>query len=122
MRDFPGVQSRVSAAAAKVDAAWLLLRNDCFEAQRVYEAGSALDIETRLRYKRNAAMAGRWCVEAVDTLHEMAGAVGIYDTAPLQRLFRDARAAAAHISFSLDAQLPPWGLVALGGEFRSPTL
>jgi 3-hydroxy-9,10-secoandrosta-1,3,5(10)-triene-9,17-dione monooxygenase len=37
-------------------------------------------------------------------------------------MFRDQRAAAGHFSFSTDAQLPPWGLVALGGEFKSPTL
>ena len=61
-------------------------------------------------------------MEAVDSLHEMAGANGIYDHFPLQRMFRDARAAAGHFSFSLDAQLPPWGLVVLGGEFKSPTL
>ena len=52
----------------------------------------------------------------------MAGANGIYDRYPLQRMFRDARAAAGHFSFSVDAQLPPWGLVALGGEVKSPTL
>ena len=60
--------------------------------------------------------------QAVDSLHEMAGANGIYDHTPLQRVFRDQRAAAGHFSFSTDAQLPPWGLVALGGEFKSPTL
>jgi len=62
------------------------------------------------------------CVEAVDSLHEMAGGNGIYDHHPLQRMFRDMHAAAGHFSFSVDAQLPPWGLVALGGEFKSPTL
>ena len=86
------------------------------------EAGGTPDIETRLRYKRNCAMAARLCVESVDSLHEMAGANGIYDKYPLQRMFRDMRAAAGHFSFSTDAQLPPWGLVALGGEFKSPTL
>ena len=80
------------------------------------------EMETRLRYKRNAAMAAKLTVEAVDSLHEMAGANGIYDHYPLQRAFRDQRAAAGHFSFSVDAQLPPWGLVALGGEFKSPTL
>ena len=29
---------------------------------------------------------------------------------------------AGHFSFSTDAQLPSWGLVALGGGFTSPTL
>lgn len=122
MRDFQTVQLRISSAAAKIDAAALLMRNDLLEAQARYEAGGSLDVETRLRYKRNCALGARLCVEAIDSLHEMAGANGIYDHFPLARMFRDARAAAGHFSFSLDAQLPPWGLVALGGEFKSPTL
>ena len=122
MRDFQTVQLRVSRAAAQVDAAALLMRNDCLEAQKIIEDGGTLAVETRLRYKRNCAFASRLCVEAVDSLHEMAGANGIYDRYPLQRMFRDSRAAAGHFSFSTDAQLPPWGLVALGGPFSSPTL
>lgn len=122
MRDFQAVQLRIAGAAARVDAAALLMRNDVVEAQQIYEAGGSLDVATRLRYKRNCALGSRLCVEAVDSLHEMAGANGIYDHAPLQRMFRDARAAAGHFSFSLDAQLPPWALVVLGGDFKSPTL
>ena len=122
MRDFQTVQLRIAGAAAKVDAAALLMRNDCLEAQSLSEQGKTLDVERRLRYKRNCALAARMCVEAMDSLHEMAGANGIYDHYPLQRMFRDQRAAAGHFSFSTDAQLPPWGLVALGGEFKSPTL
>jgi alkylation response protein AidB-like acyl-CoA dehydrogenase len=122
MRDFQTVQLRIGAAGAKIDAAGLLLRNDVLEATSIYEAGGTLDVETRLRYKRNAAMAAKLTVEAVDSLQEMAGANGLYDHYPLQRAFRDQHAAAGHFSFSTDAQLPPWGLVALGGEFKSPTL
>ncbi len=122
MRDFQTVQLRIGAAGAKIDAAALFMRNDCLEAQRIYDEGGTLNIETRLRYKRNCALAVKLCVEAVDSLHEMAGANGIYDHEPLQRMFRDMRAAAGHYSFSTDAQLPPWGLVVLGGEFKSPTL
>src|SRR5205823_4993045 len=33
MRDFQAVQLRVGAAGAKIDAARLILRNDCFDAQ-----------------------------------------------------------------------------------------
>lgn len=122
MRDFQTVQFRVSEAGAKIDAGALLIRNDCIEAERTIVAGGMLDFEARLRYKRNTAMAVRLVVEAVDSLHEMAGANGIYDRYPLQRMFRDAHAAAGHFSFSVDAQLPPWGLVVLGGEVKSPTL
>ncbi|MDB5810843.1 MAG: hypothetical protein JWN94_2965 [Betaproteobacteria bacterium] len=122
MRDFQTVQSRIAAAGAQIDAAALVLRNDCIETQRTYEAGGTLDIEARLRCKRNCAYAAKLCVEAVSSLFEMAGGNGIYDRDPLQRMFRDARAAAGHFSFSTDAQLPPWGLVATGGDFKSPTL
>jgi 3-hydroxy-9,10-secoandrosta-1,3,5(10)-triene-9,17-dione monooxygenase len=122
MRDFATVQLRIAAAGAKIDAAGLLLRNDCLEAQRTVEEGGMPDIETRLRYKRNAAMTAKLCVEAADTLHEMAGGNGIYENQPLERMLRDMRAATGHFSFSLDAQLPPWGLAILGGEIKSPTL
>ena len=122
MRDFQTVQLRIGAAAAQIDAAALVLRNDCIDVQRTYEVGGTYDTEMRLRCKRNCALAAKLCTEAVTSLHEMAGANGIYDSDPLQRMFRDARAAAGHFSFSTDAQLPPWGLVALGGEFKSPTL
>jgi 3-hydroxy-9,10-secoandrosta-1,3,5(10)-triene-9,17-dione monooxygenase len=122
MREFQTVQLRIAQAGAKIDAGALLMRNDCVEAERIVAAGGNLDTETRLRYKRNIAMGAKLCVEAVDSLHEMAGANGIYDRYPLQRMFRDQRAAAGHFSFSADAQLPPWGLVVLGGEFKSPTL
>ncbi|MGZ9013692.1 MAG: acyl-CoA dehydrogenase family protein [Burkholderiales bacterium] len=122
MRDFQTVQLRVASAGAKIDAAALLVRNDCLEAQRTFEEDGTLSMEMRLRYKRNCALAGRMTVEAVDALHEMAGANGIYDRYPLQRIFRDQRAASGHINFSADAQLPAWALLAMGGEFKSPTM
>ncbi len=122
MRDFQTVQLRIGTAGAKVDAAAALLRNDCFEGQSVYEAGATFDMQTRLRFKRNCALGAKLCSEAVDSLHEMAGANGIYDHHPLSRMYRDSHAAAGHINFSCDVQIPPWALVELGGEFKSPTM
>jgi 3-hydroxy-9,10-secoandrosta-1,3,5(10)-triene-9,17-dione monooxygenase len=122
MRDFQNVQLRIGMAGAKIDAGRLLLRTDCIEVQRTLEAGGTVDIPTRLRYKRNSSAGIKLVVEAVDTLFEMAGANGIYDSAPMQRMFRDAHAGGAHINFNCDVNLSPWALVMLGGEFRSPTL
>ena len=122
MRDFQAVQLRVAAAGAKVDAARLIIRSDCLEAERIAKAHRAPTIEEKLRFKRNVAWAMELCTETVDTLHALAGANGIYDRYPIQRLFRDQHALAAHIGFSWDAQAWPWGLVALGGEFSSPTM
>jgi 3-hydroxy-9,10-secoandrosta-1,3,5(10)-triene-9,17-dione monooxygenase len=122
MRDFQGVQLRVAGAGAKVDAARLVIRTDCLEAELIAGEGRAPTIEEKLRFKRNVAYAMGLCTEAVDALHALAGANGIYDRYPMERLFRDQHALTGHIGFSWDAQGAPWGLVALGGEFSSPTL
>jgi 3-hydroxy-9,10-secoandrosta-1,3,5(10)-triene-9,17-dione monooxygenase len=122
MRDFQAVQLRVAGAGAKVDAARLVIRTDCMEAQRIAEENRTPSVEEKLRFKRNVAYAMERCTEAVDALHALAGANGIYDRYPIQRLFRDQHALAGHIGFSWDAQGAPWGLVILGGEFSSPTL
>jgi len=122
MRDFQAVQLRVAEAGAQIDAARLIVRADCAEAERVAIEGRVPTVEEKLRFKRNVAYAmGLW-TGAVDALHALAGANGIYDRYPIERLFRDQHALSAHIGFSWDAQGPPWALVALGGEFASPTL
>lgn len=122
MRDFQAVQLRVAGAGAKVDAARLVIRTDCLEAERIAREGRAPTIEEKLRFKRNVAYAMGLCTEAVDALHALAGANGIYDRYPMERLFRDQHALTGHIGFSWETQGPPWGLVALGGDFSSPTL
>jgi len=122
MRDFQAVQLRVAAAGARVHAARLMAVQDCVDVQAIAAEGRMPAAEEKLRFKRNVAYAVGLCTEAVDTLHAMAGANGIYDAYPIQRLFRDAHALAGHIGFSWDAQGSPWGLVVLGGEFASPTL
>ena len=122
MRDFQAVQLRVARAGAMVDLARLSIRADCFEAERIAREGRVPSIEEKLRYKRNVAYAMELCTEAVDSLHALAGANGIYDRYPIQRLFRDQHALSAHIGFSWDAQGGPWALVAMGGEFTSPTM
>ncbi|MFN0301513.1 MAG: acyl-CoA dehydrogenase family protein, partial [Burkholderiales bacterium] len=95
MRDFQTVQLRVGMAGAKIDAVRTWFRANCLEADARYQAGGVLTVEEKLRYKRDAAMGMKIVHEAVDSLYEMAGANGIYDNYPLQRIFRDAHAGAA---------------------------
>ena len=122
MRDFQTVQLRVGVAGAKIDLARASIHNDCLEGQRFAAAGVMPSVEDKLRFRRNCALAARLAVEAVDTLHEMAGANGIYTKYPLERLFRDAHSASAHIGFNWDAGMSTWGLTALGGEVANPTM
>jgi 3-hydroxy-9,10-secoandrosta-1,3,5(10)-triene-9,17-dione monooxygenase len=122
MRDIQTIQVRVGAAGARIDAARQLLRQNCVEAMEIARRNAIADAPTKLRFKRDLAYAASLCTEAVDILHAMAGANGIYDSYPIQRIFRDAHALAGHFSFSTDAQLSSWGLAALGGEVVNPTL
>jgi 3-hydroxy-9,10-secoandrosta-1,3,5(10)-triene-9,17-dione monooxygenase len=122
MRDFQAVQLRVARAGAQIDAARLMIRGDCVDAERIATEGRMPTVEEKLRWKRNVAWAMEQCTDAVDALHSLAGANGIYDRYPIQQLFRDQHALSAHIGYSWDAQGGPWALVAMGGEFPSPTL
>jgi 3-hydroxy-9,10-secoandrosta-1,3,5(10)-triene-9,17-dione monooxygenase len=122
MRDIQTIQVRVGAAGARIDAARQLLRQNCIEAMEIARRNVIADAPTKLRFKRDLAYAASLCTEAVDLLHAMAGANGIYDSYPIQRIFRDAHALGGHFSFSTDAQFSSWGLAALGGEIANPTL
>src|SRR6185503_15560762 len=122
MRDIQTIQVRIGAAGARIDAARQLLRQNCIEAMEIARSGGAADAPTKLRFKRDLAYAAQIANEAVDLLHAMAGANGIYDSYPIQRIFRDAHALGGHFSFSSDAQFSSWGLAALGGENANPTL
>ena len=122
MRDLGTVQARVGLAGAQIDTARLLMRNDCIEAQKMVAEGGTPDMEFKLRLKRNGAFAMQLTTSAVDTLYALAGANGLYTKGPMERIFRDQHAAGAHINFSIDAHTSTWGLVALGGDFVSPTL
>ncbi len=122
MRDIQTVQARLGAAGARIDAARQLLRANCGEAMEIARRNAIADASTKLRFKRDLAFAAALATEAVDLLHAMAGANGIYDSYPIQRIFRDAHALGSHFSFSTDAQYSAWGLAASGGDILNPTL
>ena len=122
MRDLNTVQARVGLAGAHLDAARLMARNDCLEAQALAEQGLTTPLEHRLKQKRNCAYAMQLATRCVDTLYALAGANGLYSRGPIERIYRDQHAAAGHINFSLDAQTSAWGLAMLGGSVNNPTL
>jgi 3-hydroxy-9,10-secoandrosta-1,3,5(10)-triene-9,17-dione monooxygenase len=122
MRDFQTVQLRVGSAGAKIDLARLSMRGDCLEAAELAAAGKVPEMDAKLRYRRNVALACKLATEAVDALHEMSGANGLYTKHSLERHFRDAHSGSNHIGFNWDAGMTTWGLVTLGGEFHSPTM
>ncbi|MCX5173455.1 acyl-CoA dehydrogenase family protein [Streptomyces antibioticus] len=87
------------ALTATVDAAEALLRTDLALLTHSAVPGGSRPEQARMR--RDIAYAGVRCRDVVDTVFRNAGSGGVYDSSPLQRLWRDANTAALHPTFDL---------------------
>jgi 3-hydroxy-9,10-secoandrosta-1,3,5(10)-triene-9,17-dione monooxygenase len=122
LADMTALQMKVAEASACIDAARLLLRNGCGEAQAIAERGQVPELLTKVTWRRDGAFAAQLCQRAMDVIFKSAGATGLYDEQPLQRAFRDLNAANAHITMMWDAQATTFGRVALGLPCDNATL
>lgn len=118
----PTVQIKVAEASARIDNAEVIMKRACEHAMSVAHAGREAEHADKLKYRRDAFFATRMCLEAVDTLMGVAGSGGLYTTGSMQRLFRDAHAANAHVMFSPEIQGAIFGQHALGFTGPSPLL
>lgn len=116
------VQIKVAEASVRIDTAAVLMRRTCEHAMEVALAHREPAHEDKLRYRRDAFFSVRLCLEAVDILMSVAGSSGLYLSGPMQRLFRDAHAANAHVMFSTDIQGSLFGQHALGMTGPPPLL
>ncbi|MBI3513922.1 MAG: hypothetical protein HY060_07660 [Proteobacteria bacterium] len=122
MSGFQAVQIHTAEAGAKLEAARLLMDENCKEAMAIARTGAVPPLETKLRYRRNAAFATRLCTEAVLEIFAVSGAGALYDTSPMQRALRDAHAIAAHVNHNIDINFSNFGLAALGGDYVNPMM
>jgi alkylation response protein AidB-like acyl-CoA dehydrogenase len=116
MADLTTVQLRVAEATACIDAARLLMFRDLAEALGSVERGEPISVDMRLRNRRDQAFCVRLLVEAVDALFLAAGGQGLFLENSLQRIWRDAHAAASHISLNWDSTGSMYGQYMLGLE------
>jgi alkylation response protein AidB-like acyl-CoA dehydrogenase len=116
MAELTTIQLRVAEAAALIDAARLLIFRDLAEAFATAARGEAISIDVRLRNRRDQAFCVRLLVQAIDALFLAAGGQGLFLDHPLQRYWRDAHAAASHISLNWDAAGSMYGQYLLGLE------
>jgi 3-hydroxy-9,10-secoandrosta-1,3,5(10)-triene-9,17-dione monooxygenase len=110
------VQMKVAESAADIDAARALILSDCRESMQAVEHGGDVPVALRLQVRRNQAYCAKLLVAAVDRLFTIAGGRGIYLDNHMQRAFRDAHAAGAHLGLSWDLCGTMWGQHALGQE------
>lgn len=118
MADFAQIQSRVAEASGLIDAARLLLLRDADDVVAAVASGAQVDIDRRIRNRRDHALAVRFCVNAVDGLYAATGASGLFLENRLQRCWRDINAIAKHIGVNWDAVSTMCGQHALGLEPR----
>jgi alkylation response protein AidB-like acyl-CoA dehydrogenase len=116
MAEFATIQSRVAEAAGCVDAARLLMLRDIEEALAIATRGEPIGLDIRLRNRRDHAFCTRLAVQAVDALFTAAGGQGIGRQNHVQRAWRDAHAAATHISMNWDAVSTMYGQYVFGLE------
>jgi alkylation response protein AidB-like acyl-CoA dehydrogenase len=116
MADFTTVQLRVAEAAACIDAARLLMMRDLAQAYDMAARGEPVSIDVRLRNRRDQAFCAKLLIQAIDALFLAAGGQGLYLDHPIQRFWRDAHAAASHISLNWDSTGSMFGQYLLGLE------
>jgi len=107
---------RVDEASACIDAARLLMFRDLAEAFETTARGDPIGVDVRLRNRRDQAFCVRLLVGAIDALFLATGGQGLFLEQPLQRAWRDAHAAASHISLNWDSTGSMYGQFMLGLE------
>jgi len=103
-------QRTIGEAAAEIDAAYLLARDNDDKLMNGLPKGEA-DISA---IRRNFTLASRLALRGVDRLFETSGARGILDTNPIQRFWRDMHAAANHVAWGIDTSYVNAGAFAMG--------
>ena len=116
MAELTTVQMRVAEASACIDAARLLMFRDLAQAFETAARGDPIGVDMRLRNRRDQAFCVRLLVGAIDALFLAAGGQGLFLEQPLQRAWRDAHAAASHISLNWDSTGSMYGQFMLGLE------
>lgn len=110
----PLIQSLIGRAAAHIDAARTLMLTSLREGQDVVRQGGKLEIEQRVRIRRNHGFSARTSSEVVNEIFQKSGAAAADEKNRVQRFWRDANAAALHASLDWDTLSAMYGTQQLG--------
>lgn len=108
------VQMRLGEAAAAIDAAVLLMHARRAESVAAVEAGEPVSGEMVARNRRDIAFAAGLLRQGMDALIEVSGARSVYDTDPLQALYRDLLTIGTHTVVARQGAMVPYGQWMLG--------
>ncbi|MFE3001432.1 3-hydroxy-9,10-secoandrosta-1,3,5(10)-triene-9,17-dione monooxygenase oxygenase subunit [Nocardia sp. NPDC059246] len=89
----PFIAIRVGRTSSDIDASWEQMSGNIARAYELVCAGQEVPMALRMKARRDQARAAERCVAAANSLMESAGAAALDSAQPLQRLYRDIRAA-----------------------------
>jgi 3-hydroxy-9,10-secoandrosta-1,3,5(10)-triene-9,17-dione monooxygenase len=104
--------ARYAAAVAQVDAVHALTLENARQFSRVPAA--EVGPEGRAKCRRDTAFTAQQARKAANTIFEEGGGGGLLESSELQRIWRDANAAAAHHGLTWDWQADAWTRTTLG--------
>ena len=116
MAEFGTIQQRVAEAAASIEAVRLLMFRDLEETHETAARGEQVSVDMRMRNRLDQGFCMRLLLQAVDALFPATGGQGIFRDKLQQRVWRDAHAAATHVSLNWDAVSTTYGQYVLGLE------
>ena len=122
LAEHPAIQMRIGEATAQINAAFALMAVDRAEINRLDDANTLPDYETRAKWRLNTGYAAKLCVQAMEHLLPVTGGRGLELANPVQRAWRDVHAVAQHIALTWDLQSSTYGAVRLGGRAFDPRL
>ena len=103
-------QRSIGEAAAEIDAAYLLAKDNDAKLMAGLPNGEA----DAMAIRRNFTLASRLAMRGVDRLFEASGARGILESNPIQRFWRDVHAAGNHVAWGVDTGYVNAGAFAMG--------
>ncbi len=114
-REAPSAQLALAAAGTEWDAAWALAQKYAQEGwDRGVRGNWTLSDEERAKYFAWRGYIARSSVELSDQLFIGSGALALFDSHPLQQLFRDVHAAGVHVGTDRGDAYTSRGRVAMG--------
>ena len=112
--DMESTQLMVAEASAQAEAAVLISDDTLDRNIRLIESGRPVEAEQIAWSRRNAAYATQLANSAVRLIYEAAGGNALYASNPLQEIFRDVTAGAAHVSINWHRSAPYYGQIRMG--------
>ena len=117
----PVVQAQVAEAEGALRAGWSFLRDAVAEAWDELESTGRAGDEQRRVLRLAAVQATRAGARAVDLCYHAGGGTSVYETSPLQRVFRDVHVATQH-GMVADRMLEPIGRMRFGLDTNTSLL